>query len=265
MIRGVSVSLPAAAEAKLGELELTRDGAYDAARAAAGRLNNLPRDADQQMRDRLTSERDRHNHRHAQISQLVHRLNQWLMELRGVALVSTSPVDVALEPNETLSTAIVNVRAEIARLRQHLAAVRTAPLPIEDQEQLAEAYVVRALAAARPTVAVVGDQMRVTFRDSVVAGTDDVLALLCWCCPEQVWKALTRSIREQPVRADAMSAEERTRRVTELEAQLSALEHREEALVLRAAGDGLEVLRRPDASPAAVLGVVVVARQTAAA
>jgi hypothetical protein len=260
----VSVSLPAAAEAKLGELELTRDSAYDAARAAAGRLNNLPRDADQQMRDRLAAERDRHNHRHAQISQLVHRLNQWLVELRGVVLVQAPTVDINLH-GETLHHAIEAVRAEIRTLRQHLAAVRTAPLPIEDQEQLAEAYVVRMLSAARPTVAVVGDQLRVTFRDSVVGGTDDVLALLCWCCPEQVWKALTRSIREQPVRADAMSAEQRLARAAEIEAQLSDLEHREEALVLRAAGDGLEVLRRPDASPAAVLAVQVVARQTEAA
>jgi hypothetical protein len=33
---------------------------------------------------------------------------------------------------------------------------------------------------------------------------------------------------------------------------------RREALIMRAADEGLDVLRRPDASPAAVLGVVVV-------
>jgi hypothetical protein len=33
---------------------------------------------------------------------------------------------------------------------------------------------------------------------------------------------------------------------------------REEALFLKAQGDGLEMLRRPDASPLAVLGVVIV-------
>jgi hypothetical protein len=35
------------------------------------------------------------------------------------------------------------------------------------------------------------------------------------------------------------------------------LERREEALIMRAADDGVEVLRRPDASPAAVLGVAI--------
>ena len=39
------------------------------------------------------------------------------------------------------------------------------------------------------------------------------------------------------------------------------IEAREEALIMRAAGDGLDVLRRPDASPAAVLGVVVAKAQ----
>jgi hypothetical protein len=212
------------------------------------------------MRERLTQERDRHNHRQTQLHQLLSKVQQWLMELRGVSLEPAPPVNVALQPNELLSTAIANVRNEIQALHQHLAAVKVAPLPIEDQEKLAEAYVVKSILAARPTVAVVGDKLRVTFRDSVVGSTDDVLALLCWCCPEQVWKALMRQIKDQPVRADAMSAEERSRRVAELTVQLDELEHYEEALVQRAAGDGLEVLRRPDAAPAAVLGVTVVAK-----
>jgi hypothetical protein len=38
---------------------------------------------------------------------------------------------------------------------------------------------------------------------------------------------------------------------------LCELQQREEALITRAADDGLDVLRRPDAAPAAVLGVVV--------
>jgi hypothetical protein len=55
------------------------------------------------------------------------------------------------------------------------------------------------------------------------------------------------------------------RRVAELEMQLHELEQREEALIMRAHEDGLDVLRRPDASPAAVPGVVVAKAQAQAA
>ena len=46
--------------------------------------------------------------------------------------------------------------------------------------------------------------------------------------------------------------------VGNIKRELLDLERREEALIMRAADDGLDVLRRPDASPPAVLGVVVV-------
>jgi hypothetical protein len=265
MIRGVSVSLPAAAEAKLQEFQLTRDAALDAARSAQARLNALPRDADQQMRDRLIHERDRHNHRHQQLGLLVNKVNQWVMENR-MPLAPAPHINVELQPNELLSTAIANVRNEIQVLHQHLAAVKVAPLPLEDQQQLAEAYVARLVATAGPQqINFHGDKLSLRWRDDIVASKEDALALFAWGAPDQVYAALVRAIKAQPVRSDAMSAEARTRRVAELEAELQALEYREEALVLRAAGDGLEVLRRPDAAPAAVLGVQVVARQTAAA
>ena len=43
--------------------------------------------------------------------------------------------------------------------------------------------------------------------------------------------------------------------------QLLELERREEAMIAHAAAEGVEVLRRPDTSPAAVLGVVIVKAQ----
>jgi hypothetical protein len=259
-MRGVTHALPAAAQAKLSDLQLARDAALDAAHSAQARLNSLPRDADQQMRDRLTAERDKHNHRHGQLAQLLNKVNQWVMENR-MPLAPAPAVNVSLEKGETLAAALTAVRSEIQAIHQHLAAVRAAPLPLADQQQLAEAYVARLVATAAPQqINCHGDKLTLRWRDDIITGKDDALALLCWVAPQQVHAALTRSIREQPVRADAMPAYERITRTIELETQLLALEHREEALVLRAAGDGLEVLRRPDAAPAAVLGVTVVAK-----
>jgi hypothetical protein len=256
----MQAALPESARIKLSDLQLARMTAEDASRAANVRLNSLPRDADPAIVRGLTSERDKHAERHRALSALIGRINQWITEQRRPLQPAPAVDGIKLKRDETLHDALVKVREQITALHQHIAAVKSSPLPLTDQEQLCEAFVVRQLAAARPTVAIVRDQIRVTFRDSVVGGTDDVLQLLCWCCPEQVYKALVRAIREQPARADAMSAAERVRRVAELESQLLELELLEEALIMRAAGDGLDVLRRVDADPRCVLGVTVIAK-----
>ena len=74
--------------------------------------------------------------------------------------------------------------------------------------------------------------------------------------PEQVSAAFSRDL--EPERPDAVSPLEREKRISELSVSLLALERTEEALILRAAGEGIELSRRGDASPVAVLGVVVV-------
>jgi hypothetical protein len=89
--------------------------------------------------------------------------------------------------------------------------------------------------------------------------------MMCWAMPEQVLKAIERQIENLPA-TNAMPRAERVRRVGELEAQLLALEQREEALIEQARETGVEILRRPDiANPGVVLGVVVVAKAKAAA
>jgi hypothetical protein len=252
--------LPAAAKRKLSDLNLQRMAAEDAGRSANVRLNSLGRDPDRELAARLTAERDRHNDRFRQLSLLVNRVNQWIVEQRLPLEPAPAVAAVKLMPDETLGEALGKARDEIAALKQHLAAVKLAPLPPEDQQQLAEAYVARLVTTAGPQVNFHGDRLTLRWRDDIVTSKEDALALFAWAAPDQVYAALTRSIKEQPVRADAMPAAERKRRVAEIEAELLRLEVFEEALIARAAGDGLEVLRRPDASPAAVLGVVVVAK-----
>jgi hypothetical protein len=51
------------AAGKLQDLQLATDAALDAQRSSNGRLQALPRDADQRMRDALTAERDKHGAR----------------------------------------------------------------------------------------------------------------------------------------------------------------------------------------------------------
>jgi hypothetical protein len=61
-----------------------------------------------------------------------------------------------------------------------------------------------------------------------------------------------------PKHATAMSRSERLKQVAELEQALDKLERSEQALIERAATDGIAVAQRLDVSPAAFLAVVVI-------
>src|SRR5262249_15126232 len=131
---------------------IVRDMALDSARAASSRLSALPADADQRMRDRLASERDRHNEQHRQLSILVSRINQWLMESRGVTLQPAQTVNVTLENVEPVTSAIAAAREKIAAVQRELVAVRSAPLRKQSQQEAVSAYLARLAQQARPKI-----------------------------------------------------------------------------------------------------------------
>jgi hypothetical protein len=118
----------------------------------------------------------------------------------------------------------------------------------------------------RPTVAVVGDQVRVTFRDGVVAEVDDLMGVLCWCAGDMVQAALERDLAALPVPINPLTRAERLQRIAQLERELLEHELIEESWIVKAHGDGLEVLRRTDiVNVGIVLGVVIAKPQEVAA
>jgi hypothetical protein len=267
-MRGVTVELPDKAKSKLDELTLARDAALDAGRSANARLQALPRDADQRMRDRLAAEHSKHQQRFGQLSQLVSRLNQWTVELRlpaAAALELAPSIDIKLKPGETLSEAIGNVRAEISALKQQMVAVRSAPLRWSSQQEAIGAYLARLSQQARPKIGFdAKGNARVSFVEDMVVNKDSVLGLLTFVLgPQQLSAAFARELEHEPERPDAVTPVERDKRIAELSASLLSLERREESLIDRAANDGVEVLRRSDAAPVAVLGVEIVAKAQA--
>jgi hypothetical protein len=250
--------LPQAARSKLQDLELSRDAALDASHAAGARLNMVPANAGQ-VHERLARDRDRFAEKHRALSMVVSRSNQFVMEHRFVSLESAPPAPVELKPGETVSAAIANVRMEIADLGRALAKVKLAPLPVGDRQELVDQYVVELIRRGRPHVSVQRDRLKVECRGDMFVA-EDVLALLAWAAPEPLARSLDREVAALPLplQVDAMPANERIQRVAEIEEQLLILERREEALIERAAADDLDILRRGDASPLAVLGVVIV-------
>jgi hypothetical protein len=266
----MTVELPQAARAKLLAIELTRDGALDSMRGAAGRINSLPRDA-HELRAKLEAERDRHAEKHRSLAMLCSKLNQWLVELklpRGAVLELSPPVEIKLKASETVVAALAGVREQIAGVQQELAAVRKAPLRRSSQQEAVRAYLSRLEQQVRPRVAFdARGAARVLWNEDIVAGKDDVLGLLAFVLgTDTLAAAFTRELDAQPEDVAALSPLEREKRISELSVSLLSLERYEEALVLRAADvDGIELSRRGDASPLAVLGLVIAAPAVRAA
>jgi hypothetical protein len=100
----------------------------------------------------------------------------------------------------------------------------------------------------------------------MIVEKSDLLAMMCWVlngASKQVASALLRDLGDQPEAANALTVAEREQRLAELSAEWLRMERLEESLIMRAAADGTEVLRRPDANPLAVLGVVIAPAQAA--
>jgi hypothetical protein len=259
-MRAPTVVLPPAAQAKLTELTLARDSAIDQMRSSQGRLSTLPPFAEQ-IRDRLAADRDRHAERHRVLALLVSRLNQWHMELRvppGSVLESAPANDLKLKASETPTAAIAAVRKEIGRVLGEIATTRSLPMRRASQLEAMRAYLSRLAARSWPKVTFDAKGNATVQWAEDLATMEGVLGALTFVLgADQVSAAFALNL--EPERADAVSPLEREKRLAELAAALLALERREESLIERAAGEGTEVLRRPDASPLAVLELAIIA------
>jgi len=260
-MRGVTVELPEGARKRLAELGLQRMQAEDAMRGCAARANNLPKDA-HELRARLEAQRDAQADRHRVLSLLVSRLNQFCMELR---LPANSTLEVApalelkLKASETVSAAVEATRAQIAGVQREIAAVRALPMRRASELEAMRAHLARLAQRARPRIVFdARGNATVTWIEDM-AQMDSVLGLVAFVLgPEPLSAAFARDL--EPEGAGAVSPLEREAKLAELSASLLSLERCEEQLIMRAADEGVELLRRGDADPRAVLNVAVVAK-----
>jgi hypothetical protein len=260
-MRGATVELPSKAKNKLDELVLARDLALDAARSVNAKLQALPADVDQRFRQKLADEHNRQQTKFGVLSQVVSRCNQWCFELRlgpGSSL-QLAPA-TALKPGETVAT----VRTQIADCTKEIASVRTAPLARASQRAAINNYLSHLARRSGPKVGFDAQgNARIGWVEDM-ATMDGVLGLLVFVLgADKVAAAFAREHTEsEPM--GALTPQERDAQIVRLTADLLLLERKEEALIEKASEAGQEVLRRP-ASPMAVLGLVIVKAQSAAA
>jgi hypothetical protein len=266
--RAIQVALPDQAKARLDELTIARDSAFDQMRALQARINMCDDTSDSLIRDRLTAERDKQSHRHNSLSRLVSSCNQYLMQLRlatGTALEVHPPLNLTIKTS--LPQAVESTRRQIADLQKEIARTRALPLKVSSKQEGINRYLAGLALRFQPRVAF--DQhgnAKVLWNEDMVHSKDDVLGILYFIAPASVTKAFAElMLAHEGEPEDAVSPEEREQRLAKFANTLLTLERQENSLISCAAADGFEIVRRPDANPLAVLNLVIVAQQEQAA
>jgi hypothetical protein len=266
--------LPPAARTKLtiiqGETVDARDAAASASRRMAELRKSLEYSQDQRLPNagainaeiiRLDKVRKAADTRHAELAGLAANLNDWLQSLPPHAVLeSVRTPSLKLEKNISLSDLVASTRDEI---HEHQSAVRTvqaAPPPVADLKQAARDYVQALAQRGRPRVTAGAEGLQVSFDDpsSFAVSRKSSLPFLAWLHTDAMVAALEREIDALPQHPDALTPAQKTRRLSELRDRLDVLERREEGLVELAQERGIDLLRRPQADPAAVLGLRLV-------
>jgi hypothetical protein len=213
--------------------------------------------------DRLERERSRRNGVRANVEQVVSRLNNFIGEL------FSGTVDVERPPwpnevptqrdGESIGDALMRLRHEINIAQGELQRLRAAPPPASEIKAAIAAEVDRMAGDGTPHVTVAAGKVTVHWPDqqlyaspgsALSAPSGSASKLLAALFPEQLKRLLTAGIVDTK---GAIASADRPRLIRDAEARILGLEIGEERLVMAALDAGLEVHRRIDSSPWAIL------------
>jgi hypothetical protein len=175
------------------------------------------------------------------------------------------------QAGETLEAAINRTRGAIGRLQGELAQVREAPPALSEIKEQITAQINKMASEGVPELTFKGDRVDLIFADqlqyavpnaALSAPSGSGSKLLVWAFKDQI---LARLLKGTEQITGGITAADRARRIGELEQQIRELEHAEEALVSAGLEQGLDVNRRPNCHPFALLGLEAIPAQTATA
>jgi hypothetical protein len=213
--------------------------------------------------DRLERERSKRNSVRANTEQVVSRLDNFILQFFSGASDITMPLWPTTVPGpadgESVGDAILRLRYEISSAQGELVRAKTASPPASEVKAAIVAEIDRMASGGAPRITIDAGRVVVHWPDvQLYAAPSGVLSapsgaasqMLAALFPEQLKQQLTAGIVD--VRGSVSSAE-RPRLIRDAEAKILALEIGEERLVMAALDAGLEVHRRIDASPWAIL------------
>lgn len=155
---------------------------------------------------------------------------------------------------------VESIRAAIGELETERAAIANAPVPLAEATHAVTATIARLTASAGYTPASVvldaAERGEPAALDVHAMRPNEIVGFLAGCLRPVLRQALTEQLEEhyrdlQP----GLPADERAQRLADLDRQLLDLNREEERLIVELAELGIAIDRRPDASPAAVLGL----------
>jgi hypothetical protein len=210
----------------------------------------------------------------ARKSTLANNVAAWLRDRvpPGPDLLEEHPAVPAprLSKGETRPVAVAALRQKIAGLKADLAETQAAPWPSQLVKQRARAQIDALAERGRPVclpAIEIGREIVFRTTDARVdvasaagsaigtAAVEDVLGLVAWLFGSELIAAVEREISEVADDAHALAPDDRKKRESALASEILQCERSEAALIEAAAADGIELPRRPDMDPRAVLGL----------
>jgi hypothetical protein len=262
--------LPPAAQSKLLLLDGLSDELLARADSAQAQLRNLARRRYPGVEDdpsvpRLGAVVADAEHRREELFRLVGACVQWVRSIPEHALpLEAVAVDVSPRNNgesadgsarSSPEEAVMKIRAEIGELTLERMEVAQLPEPRPIIMAAFRAEVARLAAAARPALSFERGRARPLFQHPDFIGPEFVAGLLSWLFPDKMTERLDEMVAAEIDDMAAMASDEQERELARLDGEIEALGRQKEALIEAAFARGVDVLRRANASPQAVLGV----------
>ena len=221
----------------------------------------------------LAQQQQERSEKHHNAAQVCAEITAWLTALPPSTVLEPVTVEPPkLRHGNSIASAIERLRADLTAAQHELQTIRFAPPTPAEIEQQVRDYVERQSRAGSPIVSTTHERgLAVSFFGSSpglpqpVIAAPQLSAVLCWLDADKFSARLLATIAALPSSGKSISFADKTRRTNELTEQIAQLEYREESLIEQAARHGLEIVRRPHASPAAILGVQVAKPRAAAA
>lgn len=153
-----------------------------------------------------------------------------------------------------LNTEVERIRGEIAALKAEREQVAQAPRTVAEAVAVLDDALDRIAAKFTPNAAgLLNPEARATDFTLGHGTHDRGTEAAVWLFRDQVRDRLVAEIKAAD-HSDGIAAGDRAARLSKIDTRLLGLEREEEALIVQAADHGMEIMRRPDADPRAVLG-----------
>lgn len=217
------------------------------------------------VHEAATDERMKRNAMRANADQVLAQIDSRFLASDVVMLYrerrSPAPKPAA---GQTIADAVRATRGEVMRTMTELAAIRAAPPTVEEAKQQITEQILDLARQGGPHIVVSADaHARLVFLDQpahanpgqpLTTPAGAVGKMLAWLFCDRMIAAASAAV-EQTIQGPGLTREARAESIAFLTSRLGELEHQEEVLVEQALTAGVEVHRRPNASPLAVLNI----------